>query len=118
MPTDYFWMVNKMFYDPPGTPKNLRCISCKYAAGAGLLALSGASVFGCTRAMKKNAYVGALFAFASFCFGSASAIAVRMAVDDQNWNELQIKLRQEELSRYRRQKAAELNPKTTQTVAS
>lgn len=103
MSSDYFWSVYKLFYSPPGTPQDLRCINCRYAISGASFTLAAASMYGAKRTGKNNVYVGGIFAMGAIVFLSTGAIAMRLAVDDNKWNENRIKEMTMEMKKQRRE---------------
>lgn len=81
------WSVYGMFYEAPGTPKDLKCVSCKVASGSATLAMAGASLYGMARTIRTKFYVGAGFGAAAFCFSATSAVLFRVAYDYRGYNE-------------------------------
>lgn len=75
------WLFHRLFFDPPGRPKDLKCVECKQATSAASLALAGVSLFGAAKTIKKNMYYGAGFLGASLGFTITSALLFRLARD-------------------------------------
>ena len=101
--TDYYWTAYKMFYSPPGTPEELRCIGCRYTISGASFALMAASMYGAKRTGKTNAYVGGIFAMGAFIFLSTGSIALKAAIEDKKWNEMKLKEWAAELKKQRRE---------------
>lgn len=96
------WAIYKIFHEPPGTPKELRCVGCKIAAGGACLTLMGASIYGVARTAKiANPF--AIFWGLTF-IGSlvGSSVSFRLAYDDDQYNKQLIERAQDEISRQRR----------------
>lgn len=108
-----YWETYKMFRDPPGTPKDLRCIGCKLAAGGGAVTIGLASGYGAAKTMMKNGFIGTLLgAGAVVCFG-LSGIAFRMAMTDSEYNEKLLAETTEKIKQERRANRENLHNKTT-----
>lgn len=89
--SEKLWAVYRIFYDPPGTPKELKCIGCKIASGTASLALAGASTYGLVKSVRKSIYIGAAYATAAFCFAGTAAVLYRLAFDYQEYNQSLVK---------------------------
>lgn len=111
MPQIHFGFY-KMFNDPPGTPKELKCVGCK-AASAGLsFILTGIIGFIGVKKAIKNVYTGAAFGLAAITTGSAALILTRMAYEDTKYNDRLINTYRKELKELRKMKALEINNKS------
>lgn len=109
--TNHYWDYYKLVRDPPGTPEELRCIGCKLGIGAALGTGSLLAAYGAKRTYKSNVYVGATFLFGVLGCVSLSAVAFRMAYEDNLYNE---KLKRETMERIRKERRAnshKINPK-------
>lgn len=101
-----FW---KLFNDPPGTPKELKCVGCKAAsAGLSFLVTGVLGFFGVRRAIP-NIYQGLAFGLAATVTGSTAIILSRMAYEDTKYNEMLINTYRKELKELRKAKAQEIN---------
>lgn len=112
--TEYqrFFKIYSLFHDPPGTPKNLKCVGCKVASAGVTLALAGASLYGVKRTIINNAYVGMGYAVLSVGFLATSSLLGRLAYDNNNYNQLLIRETQEAI-RKERLKLKQQNAKDT-----
>lgn len=89
--SEIMWAIYGMFYEAPGTPKELKCVSCKVASGTACLAMTGASLYGMARTIKNKFYLGCGFGTVAFCFSATSAVLFRLAYDYKGYNESLIK---------------------------
>lgn len=84
---DVAWAVYKFFHDPPGTPKNLKCVSCKVALGTGALGATAVNLY-LTRKFVPISYAKTMiFAGLATTSALASVFLFRMAHDHRRYNE-------------------------------
>lgn len=115
MPISTYWTIYKWFHDPPGAPKDLKCIGCKLAVCGASYTLMGASIYGLKKTMWNNAYKGMVFGFVAFAFFTTGSVALRVAIEDDKWNKLHIKASAEELRRLRKENSGLSNPQLQPT---
>ena len=118
MPNSFFWPIYKLFHDPPGTPKDVRCITCKYIAAGGAFTLSAASLYGVKRTIANNAYIGFGWIFATLFTGGVGAVALRMSVEDKKWNRDYLRETAEEIKKQRRLQSGKLAPENANLQAT
>lgn len=102
MATSVYWTLYKLFNDPPGQ-QELKCIKCRYATAAASSVVGLIGAYGVKRTMMANIYYGMGFAFLSLAGFGTTAIALRMASDDSDWNELKIRETMERISKERKE---------------
>lgn len=98
------WEVFKLFNDPPGTPKNLKCIACKVIAGCGLLFTGGVLFYGAKKLMHRNIYNATAVALLGLGSTSGSAVVFRVAYEHKIYNDRLIKELQKSLRDERQMK--------------
>jgi len=84
---EYKFKFYKWFHNPPGTPKELKCVACKQASGS--LALVGAMAM-FNQARKRivlDLYKGTFCALAGSGLVAISLIAFRLAHEEKIYNE-------------------------------
>lgn len=92
-----------MFYNPPGTPPDLRCIGCRYMSSAGLFALACGSAAAARKYTSKSGYITMCCGFAAVACLGGSAVAFRMAKEDEKFNLMRIREHAREIKRKRRE---------------
>lgn len=102
----------KLFNDPPGTPKELKCVGCKITTAG--LSFVMAGIFGVVGAKKSihNVYTGLSFGLVAVTLAASGVTFSRMAYDDNQYNQSLIKSYRKELGELRRTKSKEINNHT------
>lgn len=96
-----------MFHDPPGTPKELKCVNCKIAIGSLLLGLGGISAIVAKKLSKRSVYqMMSLVGVTGACV-SSSVVTFRLAYDHSKYNENLKAQRAKEISKQRKEKLLE-----------
>lgn len=86
-PRNKYWQYYKMVRSPPGTPKDLRCVNCKFAAGAGAAGVGLIASYFTAKNFMKNAFRGFMYGAGALSSFSLAAVAVKLAIVDNRYNE-------------------------------
>ena len=104
MPTQKYWFVYKIFHDPPGTPKDLRCVKCKVATSGAAFLAAAPFLYLTKETIKPRIYLGATYGFISLLCLSVGVIGMKMAAEDNKWNNEHIKTTLQEMKKFKRER--------------
>lgn len=107
MPTGRHFAIYEMFYSPPGTPQELKCIGCRIATAGASLTLATVCFSKAKQIIYGNLYSGMAAVIAGFTLGTIGVLSAKMAHEDTTFNNTLIKQRSEELRDGRRQKSVQ-----------
>lgn len=98
----YYWFfrVYKLFYDPPGTPKEKKCVPCKLALSAGSGLLVPVSFYQVYKHRRGN-LKGILALGTAISAATFSVIMLKVALDNHTTNK---RLTKENLENIRKQR--------------
>lgn len=99
--TNIFWHIYKLFNDPPGSPKELKCVGCKIAAGGALLPLSLGLFFGAKKIAVKNVYYATATGFVGLATLGVSLVMFKVAQEHKVYNELLMRETRERVKKER-----------------
>lgn len=82
------WGLYKLFNDPPGTPKEIKCVGCKLAMAGSSLGLGTLLLIVGRRKGVKNVYIGSVFGITGILSISLSGFFFRNAHENKKYNEI------------------------------
>lgn len=80
------WFVYKLFHDPPGKAKELKCVTCKVASGCGVLTLGGAMFGYAKRLTKTDGHRAVAMTAAAVITVTFGATLLRYAYENNKYN--------------------------------
>lgn len=96
----WYFRIYKLFYDPPGTPRDKKCVKCKLAASAGSGLLFPPMLYAAYKKRTSN-FKPMVYGFGAIATSTFSLIMLKVAIDNHESNK---KLTKENLERIRMQR--------------
>lgn len=85
--SDYLWGIYRLLHDPPGTPKELKCVGCKVAVAGASLAGGGINFILAKKYFTKNTYRSAVFGGVGTLFIASGLIFLRLGYEHHKYNQ-------------------------------